>query len=263
MHAHDWQTNPGGVFFLHSGLGLRAQVPVGTVPTYDVVDVFTNNFRFALGLANAHVDTSVYVHTYIHSSIAWTKESTCGYTDWHSYACLACCQRHHLHLCFQQTIDWRWRVQWLEEKGRCDDAAVAFMACGKLADAQRCYQFAGSWQMAFALALRANQPPASLRKMALTMIEQLIQMGRSEDAGQVAATYLQVPSINILRASVLTFPEHCYQRRRHLVWFQQRFNEMLLRNSSCRDVDNNTPQSAQHEPEPVISIAQSSTCVLE
>ena len=157
------------------------------------------------------------------------------------------------------SIDWRWRLQWLEEKGRCDDAAVAFMACGKLADAQRCYQFAGSWQMAFALALRANQPPASLRKMALTMIEQLIQMGRSEDAGQVAATYLQVPSMNILRCSVLTFPEHCYQLQRHLVWFQRRLNEMLLRNSS----DNNTPQSAQNEPEPVISIAQSSTCILE
>lgn len=73
-----------------------------------------------------------------------------------------------------------------------DDAAVAFLGCARQEDALRCYQHAGDWHMAFALAKRLGHSPPQLRKLALAIIEQLVLNGRSQDAGDVAATHLQV-----------------------------------------------------------------------
>jgi hypothetical protein len=84
-------------------------------------------------------------------------------------------------------------LQDLEERGKLPDAAVAFLACHQEADALRCYQYAGDADMAFALLLRSSPPPSSadVRRLALSLIETLQAVGRSDEAGAVAATYLK------------------------------------------------------------------------
>ena len=84
-------------------------------------------------------------------------------------------------------------AQDLEEQGKLSDAAVAFLACSRQADAMRCYESAGDADMAFALLLRGSSaaPPSSIRRLANSLIETLSGQGRHEEAGQVAATYLK------------------------------------------------------------------------
>jgi hypothetical protein len=86
-----------------------------------------------------------------------------------------------------------YQVQSLEERGKLSDAAVAFLACRRRADALRCYEAAGDVHMAFALLLRSAPapPPAAIRRLAASLIDTLQQSGRHSEAGDVAATYLK------------------------------------------------------------------------
>jgi hypothetical protein len=54
----------------------------------------------------------------------------------------------------------------------------------------RCYESAADWQMALPLLLQENPPPAAIRHMAQSLVDNLQAVGRHEDAGTVAATYL-------------------------------------------------------------------------
>jgi hypothetical protein len=84
-------------------------------------------------------------------------------------------------------------LQDLEGSHRLPDAALAFLAADDQNGAQRCYEAAGDWEMAFALLLRREPPPGGeeVRRAARGMIETLVATGREAEAGRVAAEYLQ------------------------------------------------------------------------
>jgi hypothetical protein len=79
----------------------------------------------------------------------------------------------------------------LEQAGQLPNAAVAYLSCGCTKAAERCYEHAGEWQMAFALHLQSPHDAGSVSRLARALVDQLQATGRASEAGTVAAMYLR------------------------------------------------------------------------
>ncbi|BDA44195.1 Elongator complex protein 1 [Coccomyxa sp. Obi] len=78
----------------------------------------------------------------------------------------------------------------LAARNLTEDAAVAFLAAGRLEEALTQYKVAGQWRMAFVLAGRLGWAAKQVQALAAELVEGLSGLGRPADAATVAATHL-------------------------------------------------------------------------
>ena len=80
--------------------------------------------------------------------------------------------------------------QVLQSKNKNEDAALAYISSGNLRKASECYQSAGNWKMALAMASKLDPSPAHITSVAVSLVTELSESQRHGEAGRVAIEYL-------------------------------------------------------------------------
>lgn len=80
--------------------------------------------------------------------------------------------------------------QVLQSKNKNEDAALAYISSGNLHKASECYQSAGNWKMALAMASKLDPSPAHITSVAMSLVIHLSESHRHGEAGRVAIEYL-------------------------------------------------------------------------
>lgn len=80
--------------------------------------------------------------------------------------------------------------QVLQSKSKNEDAALAYISSGNLRKASECYQSAGNWKMALAMASKLDPSPAHITSVAVSLVTELSESQRHGEAGRVAIEYL-------------------------------------------------------------------------
>ncbi|GIL52022.1 hypothetical protein Vafri_7984, partial [Volvox africanus] len=78
----------------------------------------------------------------------------------------------------------------LETLKRYEDAALSYMAAGRLEKALRAYRSAGRWRMVFVVAGQLEYDEAAVQSLAADVVEELVAGGQAADAAEVLLSYL-------------------------------------------------------------------------
>ncbi|GIL71049.1 hypothetical protein Vretimale_4117 [Volvox reticuliferus] len=78
----------------------------------------------------------------------------------------------------------------LETLKRYEDAALSYMAAGRLKKALRAYRSAGRWRMVFVVAAQLEFDEAAVQSLAADVVEELVAGGQAADAAEVLLSYL-------------------------------------------------------------------------
>lgn len=81
-------------------------------------------------------------------------------------------------------------AEYLEASKRYDDAAVSFLAAGKLEKALRAYRAAGRWRMVFIVAGQLEYDESAVQELAADVAEELAAGGQAADSAAVLLSYL-------------------------------------------------------------------------
>ncbi|GLI58497.1 hypothetical protein VaNZ11_000228 [Volvox africanus] len=78
----------------------------------------------------------------------------------------------------------------LETLKRYEDAALSYMAAGRLEKALHAYRSAGRWRMVFVVAGQLEYDEAAVQSLAADVVEELVAGGQAADAAEVLLSYL-------------------------------------------------------------------------